>query len=164
MSKRRRSFEGSSKCSAPISTVWAVWTNPPEWPGEVFDAAKIDGDFVVGARLSAKLKGPTTTSTLIRVDPPTMWVAVSKFPGLTLTVEHVIGPADDGTVLTERATMTGLFAGVAARLIGGRLEKDSPGRLRVSRLAEARLPRWRVLYAQCKRTAHPLPQPSTSSR
>jgi hypothetical protein len=108
----------------------------------VFDAAKIDGDFVVGARLSAKLKGPTTTFTLIRVDPPTMWVAVAKFPGLTMTVEHEIGPAGDGTVLTERAIMSGPFGGVAARLIGGRLQKDFAGTTaRIARLAEARLPR-----------------------
>ena len=69
-----------------------------------------------------------------------MWVAVSKFPGVTMTVVHVIEPVDDGTVLTERATMSGPFAGVTARLIGGRLEKDFAGTTgRIARLAEARL-------------------------
>ena len=142
MSKRRRSFQGSSRCSAPVSTVWAVWTNPSEWPGDVFNTAKIDGDFVIGAKLTVKLKGPTTTFTLIRVDPPRMWAAVSKFPGVTMTVEHVIEPAADGAVLTERATMGGPLAGVTARLIGGRLEKDFAGTTaRIARLAEAHLRR-----------------------
>ena len=71
-----------------------------------------------------------------------MWVAVSKFPGLTMTVEHVIEPADEGTVLTERAIFSGPFAGIMARLIGGRLQKDFAGTTaRIARLAEARLRR-----------------------
>jgi hypothetical protein len=108
----------------------------------VFEAAKIDGDFVVGAKVTAKLKGPSTTLTLIRVDPPRIWAGVSKSPGLTMTVEHVIDPAGDGTVLTERAILTGPLASLAARLIGGRLEKDFAGTTsRIARLAEARVRR-----------------------
>jgi hypothetical protein len=68
-----------------------------------------------------------------------MWAAVSKFPGLTMTVEHVIEAAADGTALTERAILSGPFAGVMARLIGGRLEKDFAGTTaRIASLAEAR--------------------------
>ena len=68
-----------------------------------------------------------------------MWVALSKFPGVTMTVEHVIESAADGTVLIERAIMSGPLGGVMARLIGGRLEKDFAGTTaRIARLAEAR--------------------------
>jgi len=141
MEKRRRSFEGSSKCSAPASTVWAVWTNPSEWPGGVIDSAKIDGNFVVGAKIKAKVKGgPATTSTVMRLDPPRMWVGVSKFPGLTMTYEHVIGDVDDSTMLTERVIMRGLLAGVAARLMGKGLEETFAATTgRIAGLAEARL-------------------------
>ncbi|MBV9088796.1 MAG: hypothetical protein JO044_02645 [Mycobacteriaceae bacterium] len=140
MSQRRRSFEGSATCSAPAATVWSVWTNPPEWPGGIIDAARIDGNFVVGAKITMKVKGgPPTTSTITRVDPPRMWVGVSKFPGLTMTYEHMIEASDASTVLKERVTMSGLFAGVAGRLMGMRLEETfaaSTGR--IAGLADAR--------------------------
>jgi ligand-binding SRPBCC domain-containing protein len=139
MEKRRRTFEGSSKCSAPASTVWAVWTNPSLWPGGVIESAKIDGNFVVGAKLTDKTKGgPTTTATVTLVDPPRMWVDVSKFPGLRMTFEHVIEAADEGTVLTERVIISGLLAAVAARLMGSRLEQTFAGTTsRIACLAEA---------------------------
>ena len=142
MDKRHRSFEGSSRCSAPASTVWAVWTNPSEWPGDVIEAGTIDGDFVVGAKVGVKVKGGVkTTSTLTRVDPPKIWTSVSKFPGLTLTYEHAIDTAGDSTMLTERIIMSGLFAGVAARLMGSRLEETFAAVTAcIARLAEARLP------------------------
>ncbi|MDT5208515.1 MAG: hypothetical protein QOF67_930 [Mycobacterium sp.] len=52
-----RSFEGSSPCSAPVSTIWQVWTNPSTWKGSVIESASIDGDFVVGAKYTTKVKG-----------------------------------------------------------------------------------------------------------
>jgi hypothetical protein len=118
-----RSFEGSSSCGAPISAIWEVWTNPSKWQGGVIEAAKIDRDFVVGAKIRTKVKGyPASTSTVTHVDSPRIWVGVAKAPGLTMTYEHVIEPDDKGAVLTERAILSGPFAGVAARLIGKRLE------------------------------------------
>jgi hypothetical protein len=140
MAKRPRSFQGSSSCSAPASTAWAVWTNPPEWPGDVIERAAIDRDFGVGAKITMKGKGgPTTTATVTRVDPPRMWVGVSKFPGLTITSEHVIDDSDGGTTLTERVTMSGPLSAVAAILIGRRLgESFTATTSHIARLAAAR--------------------------
>jgi hypothetical protein len=39
-----------------------------------------------------------------------------------MTYEHVIEPDPKGAVLTERAILSGHLAGIAARLIGKRLE------------------------------------------
>jgi hypothetical protein len=90
MTTRRRSFEGTS---ASPSAVWAAWTNPVEWPGGVIQKAGIDGAFVVGAKITAKMKGaPATTHTVTSMDPPRAWVGVTKFPGLTMTYEHEIVP------------------------------------------------------------------------
>jgi hypothetical protein len=81
MDKRHRSVEGSSTCSAPAETVWEVWTNPSEWPGDVIEAGSVDGDFAVGSKVTVKVKGGVkTTSTLTRVEPPRIWSSVSKFP------------------------------------------------------------------------------------
>lgn len=87
------------------------------------EAATIDGDFVVGATITTKVEGyPALTSTLIRVDPGRMWVAVAKRRGLTMTMEHVIQPADEGTSVVERVIMSGPLAGIAAQVLRRRLE------------------------------------------
>lgn len=140
MTKRRRTFEGSSECSAPPSTVWSVWTNPSEWPGGIIDTAKIDGDFAVGAKITIKVQGGlANTSTVTRLEPPKRWVAVSKLPGLTMTYEHVIESADDGTVLSEHVMLSGLFAGAAADLMGNRLSQTfTQTTAHIARLAEVR--------------------------
>jgi hypothetical protein len=118
-----RPFEGSSPCSAPVSTIWQVWTSPSIWQGSVIEAASMDGDFRVGAKIRTKVKGyPASTSTVTHVDSPRIWIGAAKAPGLTLTYEHVIEPDGTGAVLTERAIMSGPLAGAAARLIGKRLE------------------------------------------
>jgi uncharacterized protein YndB with AHSA1/START domain len=140
MTKRRRSFEGSSKCSAPPSTVWSVWTDPAEWPGGVIDTANIDGDFAVGAKITIKVQGGlANTSTVTQLEPPRRWIAVSKFPGLTMTYEHLIESADGGTVVREHVMLTGPFAGVAAGLMGDRIAQTfAQTTARIACLAEAR--------------------------
>ncbi len=139
MTTRRRSFEGTSTSSASPAAVWAAWTNPAEWPGGVIQKASIDGDFVVGAKITAKVSGgPTTTHTVTSMDPPRTWAGVSKFPGLTMTYEHEIVPVDGGTTLTERAVMSGPLAGIAAALIGKSLAKGfNETTARIARLAES---------------------------
>jgi hypothetical protein len=104
--------------------VWAVWTSPNTWAGGVISAAKIDGEFAIGAKLTVRVKGYTPlTSEITRIEPPTLWTGVAKNPGLTMTIDHVIEPAATGTVITERATMSGPLAAIAARLLGSRLAK-----------------------------------------
>jgi hypothetical protein len=50
MGEANGSFGGSSHSSASAEDVWAVWTNPAEWPGDLIVTAKIDGVFAVGSR------------------------------------------------------------------------------------------------------------------
>jgi hypothetical protein len=100
MGKSKGPFGGSSHCSANADAVWAVWTNPAAWPGGVIATAKIDGPFAVGARITTR-----------------------KAPGLTQTIEHLVGPTESGTLLTERTVFTGPLASIAARVLGGRPRK-----------------------------------------
>ena len=139
MSKPRRSFEGQSTSSASPEAVWAIWTRPDIWPGDVVASAKIDGDFVLGAKITTRVKGyAPLTSKVTRIDPPRVWTGVAKNPGLTMTIDHIIEAAESGTVITERATMSGPFAGVAARLLGSRLETTFKATTaHCARLAEA---------------------------
>jgi hypothetical protein len=123
MGDTRRAFEGSSRSDASPDAAWAVWTNPAAWEGDVIVAARLHGKFEVGGKITTKVKGyPTGTSTITSVESPRLWVGVARTPGLTMTYEHVIEPAGAGTVLTERAIISGALAPVVARLLGRRLE------------------------------------------
>ena len=57
MAEAKGPFGGSSHSSASAEEVWAVWTNPAEWPGGVIAMAKIDGPFAVGAKITTRVKG-----------------------------------------------------------------------------------------------------------
>jgi hypothetical protein len=87
-------------------------------------AAELHGPtFEVGNTVTTKVKGfPAGTSTITVVEPPRLWVGVAKSPGLTMTYEHVVEPVETGSVLTERAIISGAFAALVGRLIGRRLE------------------------------------------
>jgi hypothetical protein len=140
MAEAKGPFGGSSQSSASAEDVWAVWTNPAEWPGGVISTAKIDGPFAVGAKITTRVKGyPPLTSTVTRVEPPRMWTGVAKAPGLTQTIEHLIEPAGSGALLTEQTTFTGPLASIAALVLGGRLRKTFAATTEhCARLAERR--------------------------
>jgi hypothetical protein len=138
----KRVIEGSSPCSAPAETVWQVWADPSTWPGSVIEVGAVDGEFAEGSKVTVKVKGGVkTASTLTKVEPPRIWCSVTKFPGLTLAYDHVIESAGSGTLLTERVTMTGPFAGLFDRMTRSKLEETFPAvTAEIARLAEARLP------------------------
>lgn len=124
MGEARGPFGGSSQSSASAEDVWAVWTNPAEWPGDVIVRAKIDGPFAVGAKITIRIKGhPPLISTVTRIEPPMSWTGVARVPGFTETIDHLIEPTESGALITERAVFTGPLASIAARLLGGRVRK-----------------------------------------
>ena len=117
-------FGGSSHSSASAEDVWAVWTNPAEWPGDVIVMAKIDGPFAVGAKITMRVKGhPPLRLTVTRVEAPMVWTGVARAPALTETIDHLIEPTDSGTLITQRTVFTGPLASIAARILGGRVRK-----------------------------------------
>jgi hypothetical protein len=124
MAEANGPFGGSSHCSASAENVWAVWTNPAEWPGDVIVTAKIDGPFAVGAKITMRVKGhPALRLTVTRVEPPVLWTAVARAPGLTETIDHLIEPTDSGTLITQRTVFTGPLASIAARILGRTVRK-----------------------------------------
>jgi hypothetical protein len=124
MGEAKGPFGGSSHSSASAEDVWAVWTNPAEWPGDVIVMAKIDGPFAVGAKITMRVKGhPPLRLTVTRVEAPMLWTAVARGPGLTETIDHLIEPTDSGTLITQRTVFTGPLAWIAARVLGGTVRK-----------------------------------------
>src|ERR1700728_4294757 len=89
MGEAKGPFGGSSHSSASAEDVWAVWTNPAEWPGDVIVMAKIDGPFAVGAKITMRVKGhPPLRLTVTRVEAPMLWTGVARAPGVTETISQ----------------------------------------------------------------------------
>jgi hypothetical protein len=124
MGEAKGPFGGSSHSSASAEDVWAVWTNPAEWPGDLIVMAKIDAPFAVGAKITMRVKGhPPLRLTVSRVEAPMLWTGVARVPGLTETIDHLIEPTDSGALITQRTVFTGPLASIAARVLGGTVRK-----------------------------------------
>lgn len=124
MGEAKGPFGGSSHCSASVDDVWALWTNPAEWPGGVMVMAKIDRPFAVGAKVTMRVRGhPPLRLTVTRVEAPTLWTGVARVPGLTETIDHLVEPTDSGTLITQRTVFTGPLASIAARALGGMVRR-----------------------------------------
>jgi Polyketide cyclase / dehydrase and lipid transport len=137
-----RSVEGSSRSSASVDEVWAVWTDPGGWFGGPIEAAELDGTFAVGSKYTTKLKGYSpATATISRIEAPRLWTSVIVRRMLTVTVEHVVEPAGDETLLTERWIMSGPLGPIVALLLAWRIRSTQiAATAHLARIAEARVP------------------------
>jgi Polyketide cyclase / dehydrase and lipid transport len=137
-----RSVEGSSRSSASVDEVWAVWTDPGAWFGGPIEAAELHGTFAVGSKYTTKLKGYSrATATITRIESPRLWTSVVGRRTLTVTVGHVVEPAGDETLLTERWIMSGPLGPVVARLLAWRIRSTQvAATAHLARIAEARAP------------------------
>jgi hypothetical protein len=120
--------------------VWKVWTTPADWPGDAIQSARIDGDFAIGAKITIKVKGlPAQKLTVDRIEPQRLWASVGKLPGLTMTYEHTVEPAETATLVKERALLSGPLARVAGLLLGTHLRATfNANTAHCARVAEAR--------------------------
>jgi hypothetical protein len=135
-----RSVEGSSRSSAAVDDVWAVWTDPGGWLGGPIEAAELHGTFAVGSTYTTKLKGyASATATICRIEPPRLWTSVIGRRLLTVTVEHAVEPAGDETLLTERWILSGPLGPVVALVLGWRIRSTQvAATAHLARIAEAR--------------------------
>lgn len=126
----------SEHINAPIDHVWemiASCERLPEWNVNIVEVkncpARLDR---VGARftpvatiLGRKLEGSQETT---KADKPhALALKVSGAGGLTATVVQTFneaGGGTDATIEAEYALPMGLFAGVAEKLLGGRVDRD----------------------------------------
>ena len=140
MGEAKGPFGGSSHSSASVEDVWAVWTNPAEWPGDVMVTAKIDGPFAVGAKITMRVRRhPPLILTVTRLEAPTLWTGMARVPGMTEIIDHLIEPTDSGTLITQRTVLTGPLASIAARALGGMVRKTfAATTAHFGRLAERR--------------------------
>jgi hypothetical protein len=117
-------FGGSSLTTAPPEVAWAGWTDPSCWIGGPIEEARLHGAFEVGGKYVTRVKGERRlTATITHMEEPRLWVSVAKAPGLVMTIEHLIEPMAEGTLLTERLRFSGPLAPLVSRLMGRRLRR-----------------------------------------
>jgi hypothetical protein len=118
------SYEASAVTTASAEAAWSAWTDVEGWSvHDHIEAARVDGDFQPGAAITSKAKGfPSSTLTVTRVEPPSLWVDESRTVGMRVTFDHVIEPRESGTRLTERARISGPLGRALGPLMRRRLE------------------------------------------
>ena len=117
------SFETSAVTRATPEAVFDVWIDVDGWAElDEIERASIDREFGPGAVIKTKGKGlPTATLVVTVVDRPNLWIDESRLPGVRMTLEHVVRPADSGTKITERVTIAGALARLVAPMVRRRL-------------------------------------------
>jgi Polyketide cyclase / dehydrase and lipid transport len=118
------SYEASAVTKASAEAAWSAWTDVEGWSAyDHIEAARVGGAFQPGAAITSKAKGfPSSTLTVTRVEPPSLWVDESRSPGMKMTFAHVVEPSEGGTRLTERVHISGPLGRALGPLIRRKLE------------------------------------------
>src|SRR6266699_4322902 len=118
------SYEASAVTKASAEAAWSAWTDVEGWSAyDHIEAACVDGAFQPGAAITSKAKGfPSSTLTVTRVEPPSLWVDESRSPGMRMSFDHVLEPGEDGTRLTERVHISGPLGRALGPLMRRKLE------------------------------------------
>jgi hypothetical protein len=115
-------ISGSAVCSASVEALWAVWTDPSCWAGGPVEYARANGAFQAGGSYTVKVRGHRpVTATISEVDAPRSWTSRALFPGLRLTLHHILQPEPAGVVVTEGVVFAGALAPVAKAVLARRL-------------------------------------------
>ena len=133
-------ISGSTQSSAPVETLWAVWTDPSGWVGGPVESASADGVFGVGTSYTVKVRrNRPVTATITQWDPMRSWTSVSRMPGLRLTLHHVLEPGPSGVLITEGVVFSGPLARIVTALFARRLRATyAETTAHCARLADAR--------------------------
>ena len=118
------SYEASAVTNASADAAWSAWTDVEGWSAyDHIEAARVDGAFQPGAAITSKAKGfPSSTLTVTRVEPPSLWVDESRSPGMRMSFDHVLEPGEGGTRLTERVHISGPLGRALGPLMRRKLE------------------------------------------
>jgi Polyketide cyclase / dehydrase and lipid transport len=118
------SYEASAATHARPEAAWTAWTDVEGWSAyDHIESARLDGSFQPGVAITSKAKGfPSSTLTVTRVEPPSLWVDETRSPGIRMTFDHVIEAGAGGTQLTERVHISGPLGHVLGPLMRRKLE------------------------------------------
>lgn len=135
---------GSADASstAPATAFFARWTDHDTWAEWSPDTSwvRLQGPVAQGARGVLKpVGGPRTTFVIDALVTDREYTDVSRFPGAVLRFQHLVAPrSDGGSDLRVSVTLTGLLAGVWAKVLRPSFAESVPADLeRLVALAEA---------------------------
>src|SRR4051794_27784774 len=97
--------------AAQASAVWALWSNPEQWPSWNADviSADLEGSFADGGvvRMSVST-GDVVVLTLVDVQPGRGFVDEAAMEGIVVRTEHRVEPDEAGQVrVSYRLTVSG---------------------------------------------------------
>jgi hypothetical protein len=118
----------SAPSTGPRETVWLLWADVPSWPrwNPTLAEASFDGPIADGVTGTLKpRKGPRSKIVLRDVREAAAFTAESRLPGARLRIEHEVADVPEGgSLVTERAVISGPLARIWALLFGRQLERD----------------------------------------
>jgi hypothetical protein len=131
------SFEHSIDCPVAREFAWEFWTNVANWPvvDPAVEAVTLDGEFVSGTLGTTKPRDMEPVNwRLADVEYGTSTIVEINVPGASAKFSWVFEDAENGTRITQRASIEGERADEYAAF-GEELEKQMPPGMQ--RLADA---------------------------
>ena len=126
-------FEHSVRAAAARERVWAIWTDIPRWPSwnPGVGHAELEGPLAEGATGTVRgVGGPTSTLTVLAVEPERRFVTQASERLVRLWFEHELADAEGGQLLiTHSVRMTGPATLLMRHTVGPRLERSIPAAL-----------------------------------
>jgi hypothetical protein len=106
--------------TASAEAIWRRWTTVELWPEDDPDCrwARLDGDYVVGAKGQVKTSGPAARFTVTQAEPQRAMCFEIHLPGAVMSFPHTAEPVAQGIRLTHGLTITGPLEPFWSRLIG----------------------------------------------
>jgi hypothetical protein len=121
-------FQCEATFRAEPAAVWKVWTDVPAWPDWDLtkEIARMDGPFVPGATGWAKqrrnLGGPFT---ITAIEPGRRWVSECPVPLGKVVFDHLIEPADAGSIrVTKSVEVFGGFGPLFRLMFATRMRRE----------------------------------------
>ncbi|MFE3003461.1 SRPBCC family protein [Nocardia sp. NPDC059246] len=134
-------FAHTESTTATPAQLWRHYADPTEWSkwDHEVEWVTVDGPFAEGTTGSLKpAGGPKTRFAMTEVTPNVSFTDVSRLPLATMTFEHRIEAAAEGTRFTHEISIAGPLSPLFARVIGRRAAAELPKAMRkLAELAEA---------------------------
>jgi hypothetical protein len=128
-------FEHSVQAQVTPEKAWAFWTNVRNWSFDPsLESVELDGPFVAGARGVTKPRRGDPIEWSIREAAPGHAVIEIQLPGALVAFHWTFAPAEGGTRITQRVTLSGAGSGQYLGVAESQLAIGIPEGMR--RLAE----------------------------
>lgn len=100
--------------------VYALWSDPNSWPDWDPDVAEVTFPGPIAPDARGRMRpttGPATTFTLTVCEPDRRLTTQSRLPGATLTFDHVVSAAAEGSLVEVRINVDGALAPLWSRVL-----------------------------------------------